>query len=101
MITFEEYVQKHLAEAGYSFEDMELVGLGWMAKEKFGQCFLASTKTEIARFAHKDSKVFDDLAAELSSLNYAIEACGHDGVIEMEKVRVIAKDAIKRLVNYI
>jgi hypothetical protein len=101
MITFEEYVQKHLAEAGYSFEDMELVGIGWMAKEKFGQCFPDSTKTEIASLAYKDSKVFDDMAAELSSLNYAIEAFGHDGVIEMEKVRVIAKDAIKRLVNYI
>jgi len=37
-MTFEEYVQKHLGVSGMSFEDMELVGLGWAAHRDHGSC---------------------------------------------------------------
>jgi hypothetical protein len=37
-MTFEEYVQKHLGVSGMSYEDMELVGLGWAAHRDHGSC---------------------------------------------------------------
>jgi hypothetical protein len=37
-MTFEEYVQKHLGEAGFRFEEIELVGLGWEAHRDHSSC---------------------------------------------------------------
>jgi len=37
-MTFEEYVQKHLGEAGFRFEEIELVGLGWAAHRDHSSC---------------------------------------------------------------
>ena len=35
-MTFEEYAQKHLGDAGYSFSAMELVRMGWNARGTYG-----------------------------------------------------------------
>jgi hypothetical protein len=60
-----------------------------------------SDKKEQAKLACSDAKVFHDLADQLLSFDFAVEVCGHDGDIEMQIANSIARDAIKRLVNYI
>lgn len=35
-MTFEEYAQKHLGDAGLSFNGIELVRMGWNARGRFG-----------------------------------------------------------------
>ena len=49
-MTFEEYVQKHLGVSGMSYEDMELVGLGWAAHRDHGSC------SEIPNSSDPDSR---------------------------------------------
>ena len=56
---------------------------------------------ERAQFAEKDAKLLDEMAEELRSLNWAIEACGRDGKIEYEKACQLAKKVIKAAANYL
>ena len=56
---------------------------------------------ERAQFAEKDAKLLDEMAEELRSLNWAIEACGRDGKIEYEKACQLAKKVIKVAANYL
>ena len=58
-------------------------------------------RKEQARFAKQDAKAFDDLADELRSFHFDVDACGNDGQVHLDKARELARDAIKRLVNYI
>ena len=62
---------------------------------------IGETRKEQAALAGQDAKVFDDLAEELRSFHWDVDACGRDGQIHLDKAREIARDAIKRLVNYI
>lgn len=59
------------------------------------------TRKEQARFAEQDAKAFDELADELRSFHWEVVSCGRDGQIHLDKARELARDAIKRLVNYI
>jgi len=43
----------------------------------------------------------DEMAEELRSLNWEIEACGRDGKIEYEKACQLAKKVIKVAANYL
>lgn len=61
---------------------------------------IGETRKEQASFALKDAKALDKLAYELRAFNWEV-ACGRDGGEHLEKAREIARDAIKRLVNYI
>jgi len=56
---------------------------------------------ERARFAENDAKVLEEMAAELMGLNFAIEACGHDGEIEYEKACFLAPSVVKIAANYL
>ena len=56
---------------------------------------------ETAKFAEKDAKLMDEMAEELRSLNWEIEACGRDGKIEYEKACQLAKKVIKAAANYL
>jgi hypothetical protein len=56
---------------------------------------------ERAKFAENDAKVLDEMADELRSLNFAIEACGHDGKIEYEKACFLATSVVKIAANYL
>ena len=56
---------------------------------------------ERAQFAKKDAKLLNEMAEELRSLNWAIEACGGDGKIEYEKACQLAKKVIKAAANYL
>ena len=57
--------------------------------------------SERARFAENDAKVLEEMAAELRELNFAIEACGHDGKIEYEKACSLAASVVKIAANYL
>lgn len=59
------------------------------------------SRQETAQFAEQDAKLFYELAEELLNLNWVIDACGHDGKIEHDRVCAIAPAAIKALVNYL
>jgi hypothetical protein len=87
---------KHSTTSGkprpYKIEQHEFGGL---------QVKIGETRKEQARFAEQDAKVFCELADELRSFQWCVDACGHDGQIHLDKAREIARDAIKRLVNYI
>lgn len=37
-MTFEEYAQKHLGDAGLSYSAIELVRMGWNARGSYGNC---------------------------------------------------------------
>ena len=41
--------------------------------------------SERSELACEDSKVLEEMAHELRSLDFAIDACGHDGDIEYKK----------------
>jgi hypothetical protein len=60
-----------------------------------------SNLQERSDFALTDAKVLEDMAHELRSLSFAIEACGHDGAIEYKKVCVLAPKLIKIIANYL
>lgn len=62
---------------------------------------MSYTRKEQAKLAEGDAKVFQELADELMSFHWEVDACGHDGQIPLDKARERARDAIKRLVNYI
>lgn len=56
---------------------------------------------EAAVLAHSDMTVLDDLSGWLSAYHYEVEACGRKGELEREKCKSLARDAVKRLVNYL
>jgi len=56
---------------------------------------------ERARLAEFDAKVLDKMADELRSLNFAIEACGHEGKIEYENACFLATSVVKIAANYL
>jgi hypothetical protein len=56
---------------------------------------------ERAKFAENGAKVLDEMADELRSLNFAIEACGRDGKIEYEKACSLAVSVVKIAANYL
>ena len=62
---------------------------------------ISDYRKEQARFAEQDAKAFEELTEELRSFHWEVDACGRDGQIHLDKAREIARDAIKRLVNYI
>lgn len=73
-------------------------------RHEFGgglQVKIGETRKEQARFAEQDAKAFGELADELRAFHWCVDACGHDGQLHLDKAREIARDAIKRLVNYI
>lgn len=56
---------------------------------------------ESAELAQSDMIVMDDLTHWLSAYHFEVNACGNRGELEMAKCRELARQAIKRLVNYI
>ena len=56
---------------------------------------------EQAEFARQDAKALEELAEELRAFHLDVDACGHDGQVHLDKAREKAKDAIRRLVNYL
>jgi len=68
-----------------------------MSNERVGQSYL----DERASAAEEDANTLENMANELRSLNWVIEACGHDGKIEYEKACQSAKKVIKVAANYL
>jgi len=62
---------------------------------------MSELRKEQAKLAEGDAKVFHELADELMSFHWEVDGCGHDGKIHLDKARELARNAIKRLVNYI
>ena len=64
-MTFEEYAQKHLGDAGYSFSAMELVRMGWNARGSYGnsQGILdgSSVTVSMLPFAKRKAECIGDL----------------------------------------
>ena len=57
--------------------------------------------SERLELACEDSKVLEEMAHELRSLDFAIDACGHDGDIEYKRVCLLAPKVIKIVANYL
>jgi len=62
---------------------------------------ISELRREQAEFARQDSKALKELAEELRAFHWEVDACGRDGQIHLDKAREKAKDAVKRLVNYL
>lgn len=62
---------------------------------------IGETRKEQAKLADSDRKTLEKLADELGAFHWEVDACGRDGQIHMDRARELARDAIKRLVNYI
>ena len=78
-----------------SRKELDMENLNKYSKEQNGYLY------ETAKFAEKDAKLMDEMAEELRSLNWEIEACGRDGKIEYEKACQLAKKVIKVAANYL
>lgn len=62
---------------------------------------IGETRKGQAKLADQDRKAIDRLSDELRSFHWEVESCGRDGSDHLEKARELARDVIKRLVNYI
>ena len=95
----DSYKFTRFGDEDYYDEILEGMWWGWQASREAldEQGYL----NERAQFAEKDAKLMDEMAEELRSLNWAIEACGRDGKIEHEKACQLAKKVIKAAANYL
>lgn len=62
---------------------------------------MSEPRKEQAKLAYGDAHIVEELAGWLRAFSFEVDAGGRDGRIELEKVRELARDAIKRIVNYI